>query len=279
MTTIPQTVIDAILACDVGALTKEQAAALVEGWIEKFEKADRAFQIVAVEQPWAEWGNDNTLIVGVKDMQAVGFLGEWKTHKAPRRKKDGDYYQGEGPMAWAQEMAASIQLSLYARPDTSTDFLIRAAIKNTPPEFWEFRVTISAESAQLARHCIAVQADIIRAARKHDAPWRFKDNHGVYGRQCPCTQDIVPVEGKPFELISPDDPGAAAVKSALDEHPERNTSELVVLSASAYQSSVQCLEKYRRSLCGEKEDSEALDIGTAFHAGLSGWYKFLKDGG
>lgn len=272
---MPPVIADAIISCKVSGLIKEQAAELVEAWIKRFESTDRTHKIIAVESPWFEWLNKNTLSVGVKDLETESGLGEWKTHKAPRVRKDGAFYEGEGPEAWAKQMAASVQLSLYARKDANTNFLIRAAVKTVPPTFWEYQVTVTAESAQLARHCMVVEADMIRAARRHKAPWRFPDNHGRYGRQCPCGQDFQP----PVEtggLIQPDDPGAAAVEDALKEHPERNTPDLVVLSASAYSQSVDCMEAYRRVLFGERETSEALDLGTAFHAGIGAFYRQLK---
>lgn len=276
METIPQTVIDTIIATETSPLAKEQAAAIVEAWIARFEEEDRKLKIVDVERPWYEWLNENTLAVGVNDLVLEDGFGEWKTVRPPRKKKNGDYYDGEGPDSWAKKLAASIQVSIYARKDTCTNFLVRAAVKSNPPDFWQYNIMVDAEQAARARHAFLVQADMIRAAWNHGGPWRFNDGHKVYGRACLCAGTAELKDDR--QLIAADDPGSKAVELALVEFPERDTADLVVLSASAYETSVQCLEAYRRTLLGAKEDSEALDIGTACHTGWAEWYRYLKGG-
>ncbi|HET7150903.1 MAG TPA: hypothetical protein VFI60_05795 [Candidatus Acidoferrum sp.] len=276
MLTIPQQVIDAIIATKTSPLAKEQAAAIVEAWIARFEEEDRKLKIVDVERPWYEWLNENTLAVGVNDLVLEDGFGEWKTIRPPRKKRNGDYYDGEGPDNWAKKLAASIQVSIYARKDTCTNFLVRAAVKSSPPDFWQYNIAVDAEQAMWARHAFIVQADLIRAVRLHSYPWRFKDGHKIYNRACLCAGEIN-VTQTHTGLISADDPGAEAVKAAIGDR--LIWPGLVVLSASAYETSVQCLEAYRRTLLGAKEDSEALDIGTACHAGWAEWYRYLKSGG
>lgn len=281
MNRMSEDIIAAIVAQHAPGLVKEQAGELIQGWINKFERLDRDLHIVAVEQPWYEWLNDNTLAVGVRDLVLENGMGEWKTHRAPRTRKDGQFYEGEGPEPWAAKMHDSIQLALYARTDAPTEFLCRAAIKTSPPTYWQKLITISPERAQLARHALIVQAEIIRAARRCAPPWRFPDAHKPFNRPCLCSaRDSGKIS---TDLIQSSDPGAAAVDAAIAERwPEGEIPspwELVVLSASAYEASVQCLEGYRRTLGSEgvEEDSEALQLGSCFHAGLAVYYQHLME--
>lgn len=268
-------IIDAIASCDVSAPAKEQAGVLVQGWMEQFADDAEKLQIVAVEQPWYLWLNFTTLAVGVRDLVTKVGYGEWKTKKEPQRRKDGEYYKGQGPDVWAQELGSSIQLAAYAMQNEGATFLVRAAVKSNPPEYWEAEVAIPAERAALARYSFLNAADQIRALRYRSAPWRFP-GHQVYGRECVCAAPFNE-EGAVSKLGSTD-PGAKAIELALTEYPERDTSELVVLSASGYEAFVTCPEAYRRSLfVGGEETNEALDTGTAFHAGLAAWYKILKE--
>ena len=52
----------------------------------------------------------------------------------------------------------------------------------------------------------------------------------------------------------------------------------VILSASAYKDGSSCMEKFRilTDGLGPKDESLALDTGTAFHAGAAGYYRQLK---
>lgn len=267
---------DAIVACDAPGLIKERAAELIEGWMNQFDATDRQLDIRGVEQPWYEWVGESTLAVGVRDLVLSNGIGEWKTHREARRRKDGQYYEGDGPEAWKQQMADSFQLALYASTTNPTEFLVRAAVKKSPPEYWQHVIVILPERARLARHCLLVEADMIRAARKHAAPWRFPDDHKVFGHPCICNGNGVDItEVVKSTLFSESDPGFAAIEPALLEHPERNTENLVILSASAYEGSVQCKEGYRQSL-GHAEENENLQLGTCFHAGIAAYYNSMR---
>ena len=284
MSALSESIITAIISQHAPGLVKEQAGELIQGWINKFERIDRDLHIVAVEQPWYEWLNDNTLAVGVRDLVLENGVGEWKTHRAARIRKDGQFYEGEGPEPWAAKMHDSIQLALYARTDAPTEFLCRAAIKTSPPTYWQKLITISPERAQLARHALIVQAEIIRAARRCAPPWRFPDAHRPFNRPCACALEPPNVKNSHYiyskPLMQHSDPGYAAVEEALATlgdypHPD----DLVVLSASAYEASVQCMEGYRRTLLAntEGEESEALQLGSCFHAGLAAYYRNLME--
>ena len=65
MNRMSEDIIAAIVAQHAPGLVKEQAGELIQGWINKFERLDRDLRIVAVEQPWYEWLNDNTLAVEI----------------------------------------------------------------------------------------------------------------------------------------------------------------------------------------------------------------------
>lgn len=283
MSRMSEDIIAAIVAQHAPGLVKEQAGELIQGWINKFERLDHDLNIVAVEKPWYEWLNGNTLAVGVRDLVLENGVGEWKTHRAPRTRKDGQFYEGEGPEPWAAKMHDSIQLALYARTDAPTEFLCRAAIKTSPPTYWQKLITISPERARLARHALIVQAEIIRAARRCAPPWRFPDAHRPFNRPCVCALELpdAAITGH-SEAIQPSDPGAVAIDAAIAEHwpgGETPSPDLIVLSASAYEASVQCMEGYRRTLLtdGGEEESEALQLGSCFHAGLAVYYQHLME--
>lgn len=277
MSEIPEAVVNAIVSQHASPLAKEQAGELVEAWIHRYGEADSTLPVVAVEQPWSKWVDDKTLLVGVNDLvleyeDGLAY-GEWKTHREPRKKKDGNYYVGDSPRDWQEQMMRSIQLAIYARNAGHTDFLIRAAIKSRPPEFWEFAVRVSEDKHKAALHAVQVQADLIRAAREHPAPWRWPDGHKSYGRECVCTAPSTTTPD--YRILSNSDPGSQAIEDALCKL-EEVPRDLVVLSSSAYETSVSCMEAYRRSLLdGSEEDSEALDIGSCFHAGVAEWYRTL----
>ena len=282
MSTLSKSIITAIISQYAPGLVKEQAGELIQGWINKMERIDRDLHIMAVEQPWYEWLNDNTLAVGVRDLVLENGVGEWKTHRAPRIRKDGQFYEGEGPEPWAAKMHDSIQLALYARTDAPTEFLCRAAIKTSPPTYWQKLITISPERAQLARHALIVQAEIIRAARRCAPPWRFPDAHRPFNRPCACASVLELPNAKMGHLMQPSDPGAAAIDAAIAERwpkGEVPSWDLVVLSASSYEASVQCREGYRRTLLAniEGEESEALQLGSCFHAGLAVYYQHMME--
>lgn len=276
---LSEDIIAALVAQEAPGLIKEQAGELIQGWISQFEHLDRDLTIVAVEQPWYEWLNENTLAVGVRDLVLENGVGEWKTHRAPRIRKDGQFYEGEGPEPWAAKMHDSIQLALYARPDAPTEFLCRAAIKTSPPTYWQKLITISPERARLARHALIVQAEIIRAARRCAPPWRFPDAHRPFNRSCACALELPNAGNDHFmEDLQSSDPGYEAIDKALIALKKPTPKDLVVLSASAYEASVQCLESYRRTLIGGTgEESEALQLGACFHAGLAVYYQQLME--
>lgn len=278
------TIASAIAACKVSTTASEQAGVLVQGWLEQFSVSDAKFAIKAVEQPWYLWLSDKTLAVGVRDLVCDGFIGEWKTKKEPQRRKDGGVYKGQGPEEWAAKLGSSMQLAIYALSEArnrdktgSTSFLVRAAVKSNPPEYWESNVEIPDGRAFQAERSFLQVADQIRALRRHAPPWRFPDGHLVYMRPCPCAQPFD--EQSAQRAVGDTDPGQQAIEWALSESPERNTPDLVVLTASGHELFQLCPEAYRRSLYeGGGEEAENLAIGKAFHAGLAEFYRQIKKG-
>ena len=289
-------IVDAISALPVSTSAKEQGAVLVEGWMAQFEADEKwgAPKICAVEQPWYTWLSKNTLAVGVRDLcftpgdDKEPFFGEWKTHKEPQRRKDGSYYKGQGPDEWALTIGSSLQLAAYGiqslrmNPTLSAvPFLVRAAVKSTPPEFWEAKVDIPALRIAMAVEHFKQVADQIRALRKYDPPWNFSNNHKPFFRDCICSMPFTEPTG--MEILSAvlkkgkvgdTDPGQRAIEQALSENPERNTSDLVILTSSGCELFDQCPEAYRRSLYpGGGEENENLAIGTVLHTGLAEWYR------
>lgn len=270
-------IVDAITSCEVSASAKEQAGVLVQGWMEHFKDDVEKLKIKAVEQPWYLWLDERTLACGVRDLVMDTVIGEWKTRKEPRKTKAGVYYKYEGPEDWLSQISNGIQLAAYSMNTGGGRFLVRAAVKSYPPEFWEAEVVIPAHRAEEAKQSFLLTADKIRASRKYSS-WRFPDGHTIYGRLCVCSE---PFDATARELsvgVGDTDPGQHAIDWALDEHPERDTPDLVILTASGHELFTQCPEAYRRSLyAGGGEENENLAIGKAFHKGLACYYEQIME--
>src|SRR5712664_2475820 len=145
----------AIIASSVGPSAKEEGSRLAEAFLDNFDKyPDTQWTTVAVEQAWWMLLAPKTLIVGVQDRLAYDHEGrihgfEWKSHREPKIKKDGQPYAGDTEDDWLQEISQDAQLRVYALAMQKATYLdarklgvpeprivVRAVIKATPAYLW-----------------------------------------------------------------------------------------------------------------------------------------------
>jgi hypothetical protein len=301
----------------ISPVAKETALGLVEGWIDRYADEDFDRGILAVEAPFFMWLNPITLVIGVMDridaadLTAEGFGVEgceWKTKAAPTSKRYGEE-------SWLMDMENGSQLGIYGLalregyfvqgeqviraieetcPVSPCVFIrVRAAVKSSPPTYYPADTrdgVFRFEDRQLesTRRALLERAAMIRAAREEgEIPWQMTGQHCFrqYGRTCPffeklCKPREHPTGGKPGMGLSPGDPGAGALRAAMEYHEklwgkpkpglESLPDPIVILSASSYELGTTCMEKYRIISGGlaHEEPSTDLDIGTGFHAGV-----------
>ena len=295
-------------------LAKEEAANLADYWIKTHFATDISRRIVAVECGFQVWLDQDTLIVGMQDcifQDAVSFFGgEWKTKKAPRFKLNGEPYKGDTEDDWLADISTGPQLAIYAIAQHAGIFyeagnphplrlgvpvpriMVRAAVKSNPPLMWPTTNSgifeFSPEYLDAIETGLISCAAQIRAARRGQdvVPWQLpgKQCHS-WGRDCQflgteehpgCLQHSFPI-GKEIEVFNPNYPAFEGSLKFCDPKSLENPN-LVVLSASSYQLFFECAEKFRRITGhgGEKDESGALAVGTAFHLLMAEYYRQIK---
>lgn len=292
----------ALIDAPIGGPAREEAARLVEGWLEGLESFPEAnWRVVAVESPFFIQLAPKILVVGQMDaifQDEKGFIqGEWKSRKAPRLKRDGLPYQGDTEQDWLEEIVAGPQLSVYALAGREGCFLysnnhprlsqqeprvmVRAAIKSNPVAIWptkpEEGIFAFPEGVLNAtREGILSMASAIRAQRRAGhIPFQLMGYHcKQWNRECEflspfCRPHLHPSQ----EPLSwhPTDPGFEVCKRlSLDIHDP----DMVVISQSAIQTYMACAEKYRILYNGHSIEipSFELETGVGFHAALGAIY-------
>lgn len=296
---------DAILTVPASPLARETAAGLVEAYIQHYGESDASrFKVVDVERPWHLWLESLTLLVGQKDCRMEDKIGplllELKTKKEGRRTKAGDWYKGEGPLDWLESISNGPQLGIYALHEAElTDaetirIMVRCAVKSQPVILWPEReedgiFLLNRDYLRHLRSALLVKAAQIRAARlSGQVPWQWVGYHclRMFGKECVHYQGSCKPHAHPTGRLrgfNSDDPGYAAVKGALAERgwdeDKLHDPELVILSASAYESYTRCMEMGRieQDGLGAGEDSEALQVGSCYHAGIACFNRSLME--
>jgi hypothetical protein len=306
-------VIGALLEAPVSPSARESAAPLIEKWIEVWGEKDAQDKTVAVECGFHIWVDSDTLVIGVQDRIAedsAGFKGcEWKTAKEPKKYANGNDTPWWNEGVWLREISEGPQIAIYALamkrgiyfPKQGNPFklsvggknprvLVRAVVKSSPPRFWPsdsgqsvFEFTPSHLAA--VEGALLAKAVTIRALRKQtNKPWQLPGKHCFeFGRECQffekyCGAHQAPVLPGKNLFFNPSDPAYQLALPYVGKDELANP-ELVILSASSYQLASSCLEKFRiiSGAVGGKDESLALDVGSAFHAGVGEFYKILME--
>jgi hypothetical protein len=300
-------ILEAIMAEDVSSNAKEAGAQLVEDWIRTNFTVDTAVRTRAVEMGFVTWVDSATLVVGVMDRVAEdseGLFGsEWKS------AKDGTsrFWNEE---VWLHEIVNGPQLATYAlalhegaflERDPKGDkpivhqwfvddprMLVRAAVKTRPTKFWPsdpadamYRFPNSKLKFVKAGY-VNAGAEIRALTKTTKLPWQLTGKQCIaFGRQCElfesCQSHSHPT-GIASTVFDPSDPAAELALKHVDA--DRLTDpDLVVLSASAYQTAARCKELYRvqAGSLGTKESNLALETGSAMHAGLADYFRQIKE--
>ncbi len=181
--------------------------------------------------------------------------------------------------------------------------LVRAAVKSSPVRFWPERGPAMFQYPNALLDDIAnglrAKAVAIRALRAAGiVPWQLTGKHCFpYQAPCPyleklCSQHIHPNihpihpilnadAAQQTAALAPFDPGDPAARLALPHIPagKLRNPNLVILSASSYETASNCLEKYRlvSGALAEKEKSIAMETGTVLHAGVAALYQQLRE--
>jgi PD-(D/E)XK nuclease superfamily len=303
-------VIQAILNAPISPSAKEEAAILAEAWIEQFAEFDRPFKTLAVEVPFFLWLDGNTLLVGVMDRLArdkLGIIGsEWKTCKAPTRNKDGEDSAWWNEEKWLEQIMNTPQLSIYGLAMLRGSFVIdpsprkpkieifgvhnpriltRAAVKDSPPRFWPtdpadgiFEFPDSYLEKIVAPSILARAAGIRAMRATGSVPWALPgfQCENKFHKMCPyheefCLPHKHPKSGR--MVFDSNDPGYVAI-SFSGVKLDNPDPDLVIFSASSYQTALQCDEKYRiLTTIGGGEETAELEIGTGLHSGVAAFYK------
>jgi hypothetical protein len=307
----PNEIIDSIVNAPISPSAREIAGDLVDAWIQENGEFDAQYETLAVESPWYLWLDSNTLLVGVMDRIAKDELGpfgcEWKSAKEPQKNKDGRDSAYWNEEVWLQGISTGTQVAIYGLALYEACFvlpngrvwvrekidnpriMVRAAVKSSPVVFWPTNRedgVFSYPNAYLkkVRGALLSKAAQIRAARETTLlPWALPGNHCTnrFRKLCPyyekfCIEGLHPAD-KPKTIFDESDPGFAGVKAAFAgcTQDEINDPYNVIFSASSYDTSQQCPERYRILTGGydEKEQDAALDTGTGMHIGLSSYYR------
>lgn len=235
---------------------------------------------------------------------------EWKTCKAPKKNKGGSDSAYWNEQIWLDQIREGAQLGTYAlamnrgtflsqRLDTSEPELIqmsvpephirvRALVKEVPtPRIWPTNAEnglfkFSAGLLEYVQNAYRVKAAMIRAMRAaRVVPWQLPGDHcRKFNSTCRYYESVcVPHRHPPAEIatvgLQPGDP-ANKILPYIGMDPR--DPQVVILSYSAYSSASRCAELHRIETMegAEGEESEALDLGAAVHAGISAVNKIYQ---
>lgn len=281
-------ILDAVEGSTANVKHVQVAWKLVEGWLRyrKFTEADAKFEILHVEPEMFLWLDPLTLLIGrvdliAKDAMGNGFFGEWKTMN-PRRADEWRVGWRMSPQALTYGVLTSGGLVVGSEdavlPKLSR-FHVRVAFKSTPPSYdWDWFVYDQPELDHWRSEVLEVAGDI-RGRRLNNpaGPWMPNFTYcDRYGRRYLC-----PYFGNNCSKLAFNNTQGYLPKVSHLEF-ERASSfadnRVVVVDASRIETYLNCHERYRQ----EHEQritvppDEALEIGSAFHAGLAAYYRQLQ---
>jgi hypothetical protein len=243
----------------------------------------------------------------------IGILGsEHKTVKEPKKNKDGEDSQWWNEERWLEQISNTPQLSFYALAMLKGSFvtdakkgttkvlnvhnpriLVRAAVKANQPRFWPTDPSNGVFQFpdlyldKIVHPAIIARAHAIRAMRASGKiPWALPgfQCENKFHKLCPYYDEFCLPHKHPKSgamLFDSNDPGYVAIKYAgVDIHPDHPNHaydpnpDLVIFSASSYQTDLQCSERYRiLTTIGGGEETAELEIGQGLHSGIAQFYR------
>jgi len=226
-----------------------------------------------------------------------GIVGnEWKTTKEQTKWWNED--------KWLESITDGSQIAVYALALQSGTYYpkhggrvipavgeprirVRAISKSNPPVVWprdesDGIITFSPERLNATKQALLSAADSIRVRRKRTGVWGLPGIHctNQFKRLCEfhqdCTEQVQAETVWGEDSLGKTDPARTLAIPHIGE--KVNNPELVILSASSFQSAQECVEKYRRSLVAEDgESSMALDTGSVFHSVVAESYRQIQE--
>ncbi|MDE1940626.1 MAG: PD-(D/E)XK nuclease family protein [Patescibacteria group bacterium] len=277
-------IVEAILAEGVSPPAAEIAGTLVEDWLRHYADKETDLRTVGVSVKLAcevARLGDGTPIwaVGIADHiyeSASGdiVLDEWKTTQSRSSRWN--------EKAWWDSLVESPQLAFYnklvsvAYPSRNVRLRPRAIVRRGAEiEFWpdhEVFAPAPASTIDLTTVLLHESASLLLSARADYAPWQLMGPQcHAFFREC---EHLAGCKAGEF-------PSRIVDKfrgSAYREESWAVPANAIVWSPTSYAMWTSCKERWRRNyLVGaERETTLDLEIGRAFHAGLSAWYEKRK---
>jgi hypothetical protein len=248
------------------------AESLAKAWITDFYAANHTISWTAIEREVAVKIDDKTLLVGRVDAEGMTedgepFFGEWKTASASKARRMADE-----KAKWRRDPQALTYGVLLG--DQTRRFTVRWALKTNPPQTdFEWYVYSDDELIHWGGQLREIARQIRSARHRGTQPW-FTNVGNCYrhGVAYAC----------PFVWTCPTQPNmqigdARTPHLEIERTLDKSDPELVVLDASRVSDYLGCPEAYRRKWegLGYSETSEALTIGSDFHALVAAHLKTL----
>lgn len=302
--------LEAILATEASGLAKEESARLLEGFLEHestLPERVEGWKVVGAEIPFYVPLEEKSYVIGVADAifdTPLGIvIGEWKSRRAPKLKKDGAAYAGDDEDGWLEDISGGAQLAFYALAAAQGSFLteahslfanreprilVRAIVKSSPVQLWprDWRkgmFQFFPAGIDAARNSLTVKCRQIRAARASGlVPWQIPGEQctNQYRRVCGNRDGVCRNHIYPPQRTTPN-PDESETRKLITEVLQLDAMdpELVMLSASGFGAYTQCMElgrqRYEAEASGAPESSFELEIGSCLHVALASFYRGL----
>lgn len=309
-----ESLLAALSASTENVSARTVAAGLLETWIEKYPRRFGHLRVLGAEVPfWSHlaetpfdspprdrcsvWIAGWADVLMTHDPTGAFFPQELKTTSA---KTEDD---------WLRELRRDPQPAIEAlclsegrwgptgtrfpqSPDGITRVQVAGITKTSRPAIWpvnpdEGVFEYTPAVLQRLKPALIARAEVILLLRRLQSggPWQVPGRQcHAFNRDCEylrhCVPDkdglIVPVPAGPADQNEKTQKLRAIIESCEGLSKGSLTSpDVVVLSASSYSTGTQCLEKFRISRVSPGKSTQALDVGTAFHAGAAAFHQSL----
>lgn len=312
-------IFNAIASAQYPAAATELGAELVDSWVAEVEESDRRlYKTLLLEAGFFIALDAKTYVVGacdrvmrdaegvlVEEMKTTSKSKTWtaerwfdsisKSHQIgtyAAALSHGTFIFGDSVPSWADVGASADNPVAYSPNIKNPRILVRAVTKSKPPEIWPTAlgatIMVDAKRIETTLNVYRNEAAGIRAKRATGlVPWQLPAKHceKTYGFKVyvcefaeECAKGIYPTGLVQLGLS----PGSSRVFNYLVESGRIDPSDpnVVCLSASSLEDSMQCSERWRRRNLGqERESKDSLDIGSVLHLGCLNYHQQLMEQG